>query len=91
MADKDLSAEDYLRFINSKAVSPICPLCRTNAWSLIQEKDGKSFGFQQANRKSPDLLDMQVSPVLILTCKNCGFIAPILREKVMTDLDAIDA
>lgn len=90
MPDKDLTAEDYIRFINSKGMSPKCPLCSTNGWSLVQEADGKSYGFSKAKRVDPDIMDMQISTVLILTCKNCGFIAPILREKVVNDLKSLD-
>lgn len=91
MDDRDLTATDYLRFINAKRGKPKCPLCQEEEWSLINETEGRSYGLTNTSRASPDFGDMRTALVLLLSCKNCGFIAPILREKVVRETGGSDA
>lgn len=86
MSDRDLNASDYQQFINSKGARPRCPLCQHEEWSLINETDGQSYGLPKTSRTAPSIGDIHSAPMLLLSCKNCGFTATILREKVLKDL-----
>ncbi|MBL0936729.1 MAG: hypothetical protein IBJ07_18450 [Rhizobiaceae bacterium] len=86
MVDKDIGSADYLKFINKRNGKPTCPLCQTDHWSLINETDERSYGMLNNSRRNPDFGDMRTASVLLLVCSNCGFIAPVLREKVTREL-----
>ncbi len=91
MKDRDLQSEDYKKFVDKKGISPTCPMCSSKRWSLVGETRDRSYQFPLTPRGDHISGGMQATAFLLLVCDNCAFTAPILREKVVAELDASDA
>ncbi len=82
-----LNSEKYLRYLNSKGGHPTCPICETDGWTFIEEKNQESYAFVKTDRDNPTMFDASVAFVALLVCRNCGFVAPVLRERVADWID----
>jgi hypothetical protein len=87
MTDRDLDSADYKRFLAKKGIAPHCPLCGSAHWSVVSETDGQSYQFPLLDRKNSNILNMKSSAFLLLVCANCAFTAPLLREKIASELE----
>lgn len=88
MADRDLTPEDYEKFLEKIGADPICPICKNDDWGVVSEQDGRSYCLPNYQRNNPVSTDLRAALILLIACRNCGFIAPILREKIISALEA---
>lgn len=88
MAEEQIRGADYERFLDANGMrTPACPLCGHSDWAMISELPNRAYVFLNADRRELSLKGLKGTKVLLLTCKTCWFIAPILREKVAEFLE----
>jgi rubredoxin len=83
MKSPGLNSTKYQEYLREKNGHPECPICASERWSFIEETDRESYALLKIDRNNPNISDdPSVVFLIMLVCRNCGFVAPVLRERV---------
>ena len=68
-----LSLQDVAAFFAAAGASPLCPICRTDKWSLIAPDANGLVQLPLAKNRN---LTGKAIPAIFLSCNHCGFLRP---------------
>lgn len=76
---KSISFKDFERYAIAKQLKPVCPMCSTSSWTVIEESDGLSASLTFTNRDTPTIDGAKAAYLTIVRCNNCAFLATFDR------------